>query len=60
NNAGAVDDCSSYIAWRGRSEEAALDDLSAPVVVAASCTPSMQAGVIAPASAVGETFGRFG
>lgn len=54
----AVDDCSSYVAWRGRSEEDSQDDLHAPVARAPGHISSVEGGMTAPAS--GETFGRFG
>ena len=64
--AGGVDDCSAYMAWRGRSEETALDDfdLKAATEAATLLEPlvpqvEVAASVTAPGPA-GETFRRFG
>ena len=49
------------MAWRGRSEETALDDfdLKAAVEAATLLVPQVAAPMIAPGAA-GETFRRFG
>lgn len=54
-NKGVIGDCSAYLAFRGRSDEDAEDDV--PVTAKALAAVVVQAGVIEPAAS--ETFGRF-
>lgn len=60
NLAGGVDDCSAYMAWRGRSEETACDDFDANAAAKAAAVLSTVQATEPTLNAPAEgTFARF-